>query len=47
MLKELEDYVLETAVSVAERTLENYAYDEVEIYKSLEAELEQMHNETD
>lgn len=47
MLMELEDYVLETAVSVAERTLENYAYDEAEIYKSLEAELEQMHNETD
>ena len=46
MLKELEDYVLETAVSVAERTLENYAYDEAEIYKSLEAELEQMHDET-
>ena len=46
MMKELEDYILETAVSVAERTLENYAYDEAEIYKSLEAELEQMHDET-
>ena len=47
MLIELEDYILETAVSVAERALENYSYDEEEIYSSLEVELEQMNNETD
>lgn len=47
MLIELEDYVLETAVSVAEKALENYSYEEEEIYNSLELELEQMHNETD
>lgn len=47
MLIELEDYVLETAVNVAERALENYSYDEEEIYNSLEIELEQMNNETD
>lgn len=47
MLIELEDYILETAVSVAERALENYSYDEEEIYNSLEVELEQMNNETD
>ena len=47
MLIELEDYILETAASVAERALENYSYDEEEIYRSLEVELEQMNNETD
>ncbi len=47
MLIELEDHILETAVSVAERALENYSYDEEEIYNSLEVELEQMNNETD
>lgn len=46
MLDELEDYILEMAVSVAERTLENYSYDEEEVFNSLEAELEQMNNET-
>lgn len=47
MLVELENYVLETATDVAERALENYSYDEEEIYHSLETELEQMNNETD
>lgn len=46
LLKEVEDYVLELAVDVSARTLENYSYDEDELYHSLEVELEQMHNET-
>lgn len=46
LLKEVEDYVLELAVDVSTRTLENYSYDEDELYHSLEVELEQMNNET-
>ncbi len=46
MLIELEDHVLETAVSVAERALENYSYNEDEVFNSLEVELEQMNDET-
>lgn len=47
MMAELEEYILETAASVAERALENYSFNEEEMYNSLAAELEQMHNETD
>lgn len=47
MMAELEEYILETAASVAERALENYSFNEEEMYNSLTAELEQMHNETD
>lgn len=46
MLREVEDHVLELAADVTARTLENYPYDEDEMYDSLEVELEQMNHET-
>lgn len=46
LIAEVEDYLLDAALSLTERTLENYEYDEAEIYHSLEVELEQMNNET-
>jgi F-type H+-transporting ATPase subunit b len=45
MLREVEEHVLDLAVSIAERTLENYSYDEDEVFEVLEYELEQMHHE--
>jgi len=47
MVEEVEDHVLSLAVDVTERTLESYAYDEEEVLRVLESELEQMDNETD
>lgn len=47
LIAEVEDYLLEVALQLTERTLENYDYDETEVYHSLEVELEQMNNETD
>jgi F-type H+-transporting ATPase subunit b len=46
MLQEVEDHVLEIAVNVTERTLENYRYDDEEVFQVLESELEQVNNET-
>lgn len=46
LITEVEDYLLQVALQLTERTLENYDYDEAEIYHSLEVELEQMNNET-
>ena len=46
LITEVEDYLLQVALQLTERTLENYDYDETEIYHSLEVELEQMNNET-
>lgn len=46
LLREVEKHVLDLAVNVTERTLENYSYDEEEIFQVLESELEQMNNET-
>lgn len=46
MLREVEEHVLEIAVNVTERTLDNYSYDEDDMYHSLETELEQISNET-
>ena len=46
LIAEVEDYLLDVALNLTERTLENYDYDETEIYHSLEVELEQMNNET-
>lgn len=42
MFKEVEKHVLDLAVDVTERTLENYTYDEEEVFQVLESELEQM-----
>ncbi len=46
LITEVEDYLLDVALKLTERTLENYDYNETEIYHSLEVELEQMNNET-
>ena len=46
LIAEVEDYLLDVALNLTERTLENYEYDEAEVYQSLEVELEQMNNET-
>lgn len=45
LLREVEKHVLDLAVDVTERTLENYTYDDEEVFQVLEAELEQMNNE--
>jgi F-type H+-transporting ATPase subunit b len=46
LLTEVEKHVLDLAVDVTEKTLERYSYDEEEIFRALESELEQMNNET-
>lgn len=46
LLTEVEKHVLDLAVNVTERTLESYSYNEEEIFRALETELEQMNNET-
>lgn len=43
---EVEEHVLDLAVDVTEKTLEKYSYNEEEIFRALESELEQMNNET-
>ena len=45
LLREVERHVLDLAVNVTERTLESYSYDEEELFKVLESEMEQMSNE--
>lgn len=45
MLKEVEAHVLDLAVTITERALENYSYDEDEAFDALELELEQMNHE--
>lgn len=46
MINEVEKHVLDIAANIAERTLENYSYSEEDVLQSLEAELEQITNET-
>ena len=46
LLREVERHVLDLAVNVTERTLESYSYDEEELFKVLESEMEQMSHET-
>lgn len=46
LLTEVEQHVLDLAVDVTEKTLGKYSYDEEEIFRALESELEQMTNET-
>lgn len=46
LLQEVEKHVLDLAVTLTEKTLEHYTFDDEELFKVLEAELEQMHNET-
>lgn len=45
MIQEVEAHVLDLAISITERTLENYSYNEEEVFQVLETELEQMQNE--
>lgn len=46
LLREVEKHVLDLAVNVTERTLESYSYDDEELFKVLESEMEQMSHET-
>lgn len=46
LLREVEKHVLDLAVNVTERTLESYSYDDEELFKVLETEMEQMSHET-
>ena len=46
LLREVEKHVLDLAVNVTERTLESYIYDDEELFKVLESEMEQMSHET-
>ena len=46
MIQEVEAHVLDLAISITERTLENYSYNEEEVFQVLETELEQMQHET-
>lgn len=46
MIQEVEAHVLDLAISITERTLENYSYNEEEVFRVLETELEQMQHET-
>lgn len=46
MIQEVEAHVLDLAVSITERTLQNYSYNEEEVFQVLETEWEQMQNET-
>ncbi len=46
LLREVEKHVLDLAVNVTERTLESYSYDDEELFKVLESEMEQMSYET-
>lgn len=46
LLKEVENHVLDLAVNVTERTLESYSYDDEELFRVLESEMEQMSHET-
>lgn len=46
MIKEVEKHVLDLAVSITERTLENYTFNDDEVFQVLATELEQMNNET-
>ncbi len=46
LLREVEAHVLDLAVNVTERTLESYSYDDEELFKVLESEMEQMSHET-
>lgn len=47
MLDEVEAHIMNLAVNVTERTLENYQYDEEDVFSSLEKELEKVSHETD
>ena len=46
LLREVEKHVLDLAINVTERTLESYSYDDDELFKVLESEMEQMNHET-
>ena len=46
LLREVEKHVLDLAVNVTERTLESYSYDDEELFRVLESEMEQMSHET-
>lgn len=46
LLREVEKHVLDLAVNVTERTLQSYSYDDEELFKVLESEMEQMSHET-
>ena len=46
MIQEVEAHVLDLAISITERTLQNYSYNEEEVFHVLETELEQMQHET-
>ena len=46
MIIEVEAHVLDLAISITERTLQNYSYNEEEVFHVLETELEQMQHET-
>lgn len=46
LLREVEKHVLDLAVNVTEKTLESYSYDDEELFKVLESEMEQMSHET-
>ena len=46
MIQEVEAHVLDLAISITERTLQNYSYNEEEVFQVLETELEQMQHET-